>query len=414
MKPVTLIIAGAGGRGRSYATYAQKYPDELQIVGVAEPVEYRREQMRTTYNIPAKNVFTDWADMAKKRKFADAVVIGTQDAMHAGPAIAFARKGYAILLEKPMAPTAADCKRIVKAALAKNVIFAVCHVMRYTSYTQELKKVLDSGVIGEIVSVQHLEQVGYWHQAHSFVRGKWRNTAESSFMLLAKSCHDVDWLRYVMGVPCKSVSSFGSLKHFRKECAPAGSADRCLDCAVEPTCCYSAKKIYLGRVAKGNTGWPVCVIDGPINMETVTEALRTGPYGRCVYKCDNDVVDHQVVNFEYDGGRSAVFTMTAFCPTGHRQTRIFGTRGSITGNGESIEVFDFLTDTTKHIDTKSSDATIMGGHGGGDFGIMHAFVKAVSTGDRSYILSGPAESLETHLTVFAAEKARLTGKVVRL
>ena len=413
-KPITIIIAGAGGRGQTYASYAADYPNEAQVVGVAEPIEFRRELMRTKYNIPARHVFTDWADMAKKRRFADAVVIGTQDAMHAGPAVAFARKGYAVLLEKPMAPTAAECKRIVRTAVAKDVIFAVCHVMRYTGYTRKLKQVLDSGAIGEIVSVEHLEPVGYWHQAHAFVRGKWRNTAESSFMLLAKSCHDVDWLRYIVGAPCKAVSSFGSLKHFRKECAPVGAADRCLDCPVEPTCCYSAKKIYLGRIAKGHTGWPVNIIDGPITMETVTEALRTGPYGRCVYHCDNDVVDHQTVNFLYGEDRTAVFTMTAFNQAGHRRTRIFGTKGSLYSDGVTLEVTDFLTDAVTRIDTNTSDATILGGHGGGDFGIMQAFVSAVSTGDRSKILSGPTESLETHLTVFAAEKARLTGKVVSL
>lgn len=415
-RPVTAVIIGAGSRGMGYSQFSKAHPDRLRIVGVAEPQDWNRRYMVETYDLPESAVCKDWHELAARPKFADMVIISTQDAMHVEPSIAFARLGYAILLEKPMAPTEAECEKIVSAVKENGNLFAVCHVMRYTAYTQALKAVVDSGAIGEVVSLQHLEPVGYWHQAHSFVRGNWRNTKESSFMLLAKSCHDLDWIRYIIDDPCLSVSSFGSLKHFKKSEKPAkaGDAKRCLHCAYEPECPYSAKKIYLGRVAQGQLGWPVSVLTPQPSLETVTAALETGPYGRCVYECDNDVVDNQVVNMRFSNGKTAVFTMTAFNQANHRKTRIFGTRGEIYGDGEKIEVFDFLTDTTKVIDTLASDSSILGGHGGGDYGLMDRFVQAVAENNPSLILSGPDESLETHRMVFASEQARLENKVVDL
>ena len=274
----------------------------------------------------------------------------------------------------------------------------------------------DCGLIGEVVSMQHLEPVGYWHQAHSFVRGNWRNSHQSSPMLLSKSCHDLDWMRYMMGEPCQSVSSFGTLKHFKKSEKPAqaGEATRCLHCAYAPHCPYSALKIYLGRLAQGETGWPVDVLTPEPTQESVTSALENGAYGRCVYECDNDVVDNQVVAMQFAGGRTAVFTMTAFNQAANRKTRIFGTRGELYGDGATIQHFDFLTDQTTLYDTHSPDGSILGGHGGGDYGLMDAFVTAVAANDPSGILSGSDESLETHLMVFASEQARLEKRVVDL
>src|SRR5512133_1714656 len=313
-KPITAIIAGAGSRGMIYAAFAQQHPDRLQIVGVAEPRQWNREFMAETYRLPMQNVFTDWHDLAARPRFADAVIIAMQDALHAEPAVAFAKQGYAILLEKPLAPNEADCHQIIQAVKENHNLFGVCHVLRYTPYTQALKAVLDSGTIGEIVSMQHLEPVGYWHQAHSFVRGNWRNQAESSSMLLQKSCHDLDWIRYIMGEHCQSVSSFGSLQHFKKSQKPleAGAATRCLHCAYEPSCPYSARKIYLGRLANGQTGWPLDVLTPEPTLAAVTAALGSGPCGRCVCECDNDVGDHQVVHMQFESGKTATFPMTAF------------------------------------------------------------------------------------------------------
>jgi predicted dehydrogenase len=421
-KPVTAIIIGAGSRGMTYAQFSHEHPDRLQIVGVAEPLEWNRQTMASMYSIPAENVAKDWRDLAARPKMADAVIICTQDAMHAEPAIAFAKKGYAMLLEKPMAPNEGDCQRIITAVKKNNILFGLCHVMRYTQYTQALKAILDSGAIGEIISIQHLEPVGYWHQAHSFVRGNWCNEKESSCMLLAKSCHDLDWIRYMVGIPCRSVSSFGALTHFKKSEKPAaaGLALRCLDCNYEPDCPYSAKKIYLGRVLAGETDWPLTPLTPVPTLESVTAALENGPYGRCVYECDNDVVDHQVVNLIFENNATAQFTMTAFNKAAHRKTRIFGTRGEISGDGSKIEIFDFLTDQTRIIDTEavSADASgqgiALGGHGGGDYGVMDHFVAAIAQNDSKLILSGPDETLESHRMVFAAEKARLTNTVVNL
>ncbi len=412
MRPVTLLVIGAGGRGAGYSTFAKTHPDRAQIVGVAEPREFYRAHMVTEYGIPQGNIYTDWRQAASRPRFADAVLICTQDAMHVEPAIAFARLGYHILLEKPMAPSAAGCRAITDAVRQAGVLFAVCHVMRYTVYTRRLRELLDRKILGDLVSIQLLEPVGYWHQAHSFVRGNWRNEAASSPMLLAKSCHDLDWIRHIMGLPCEAVSSFGSLHHFKASEKPAGAASRCLDCAVEATCPYSAKRIYLSRFAKGNLNWPVNVVDPQPTEAGLLQSLREGPYGRCVYACDNDVVDHQVVNFKFEGGRSGVFTMTAFTESRARQVRLFGTRGELTGDGETLKIYDFLTEKTSTIDTTAGDATILGGHGGGDWGLMESFVTAVATNDPSPILSGLDESLESHLMVFAAEKARSENRVV--
>lgn len=412
MKPVDLIVTGAGDRGFVYASYAKEHPDRARVVGVAEPRDYYREKMAKDYNIQEENVFTDWKDMAKKPRFADAVIITTQDYLHKEPAIAFAKRGYHILLEKPMAPDEKGCREITKTVLSKKIIFAVGHVLRYTRYTQHLKGIIDSGLIGDVVSIQHLEPVGFWHQAHSYVRGNWRNEKESSFMLLTKSCHDIDWIRYIFGKKCKTVSSFGSLTHFKKENKPSIAGDNCMECDYEPQCPYSAKRIYLNLVKHEKLGWPVSVITSDLTVTGLIKALREGPYGRCVYECDNDVVDHQVVNMEFEGGQTASFTMTAFTKARPRETRIFGTRGEIYGNGTKIQVFDFLTGRSEIIDISDEDPKSLAEHGGGDYGLIDAFVSAVAENDTTKILSGPEEALESHLITFAAERSRIERKII--
>jgi predicted dehydrogenase len=412
MKPVEVLIVGAGSRGTIYAGYAIDHSDSARVVGVAEPRAFHRQQMAERHAISPENVVEDWRLFLDRPKFADAVVIALQDALHAEATIAFAQKGYDILLEKPMAPDPESCQRIIETVMANKNIFAVCHVLRYTNYTQRLKNLVSSGVIGDILSIQHLEPVGNWHYVHSYVRGNWRNQAESSFMLLAKSCHDIDWLRYIMGRRCVQVSSFGSLKHFRKAEKPvqAGEAMRCLDCAYEPDCPYSAKRLYLGRQEQKQFGWPLNVITTDMTHDGVTEALRNGPYGRCVYECDNDVVDHQVVNLLYDNGATATFTMIATSEMRDRETIVFGTRGELRGNGHKIVHYDFLSGQTTEIAIERPEEDM--GHGGGDYGVMRNFVSAVAQRDPDLIITGPQESLESHLTVFAAERARREGRVL--
>jgi predicted dehydrogenase len=413
MSPVEIIIVGAGDRGNVYAEFALAHPDKARIVGIAEPREHYRRKMTREHNINPEMVFDDWKDIVTKNRFADAAVVATPDALHVEPTVALANKGYHILLEKPMAPDEEGCRKITKVVMENNVILSVGHVLRYTKYTQKLKELLDSGVIGDIVNLQRLEPVGYWHQAHSFVRGNWRREDESSFMLLAKSCHDIDWISYIMGKRCKTVSSFGSLLHFRPESKPNNAGKRCTECDYEPECPYSALKIYLGFLEKGTTGWPVNVITPDITQEGVEQVLKEGPYGRCVYDCDNDVVDHQVLNMEFEGNSTATFTMIAFTKARPRETRIFGTHGEIYGDGSRIQIYDFLTEQTSEYDT-SADTTVLTDHGGGDYWLMHTFVDAVANKNPELVLSGPTETLESHLMTFAAERSRKEKRTISM
>ncbi|MFD1939758.1 MULTISPECIES: Gfo/Idh/MocA family protein [Nonomuraea] len=412
---VTLAVIGAGLRGLGYARHALE-SGRARVVAVAEPDPRRRQSLAEEHDIPAGSVFADWRDLLARDRLADAIIVATQDRMHVEPAVRAAELGYHILLEKPMAPTEADAAAIAEAAQRNGVLLAVCHVMRYTPYTRTLKALIDKGRIGQVMNIQHLEQVGWWHQAHSFVRGNWRNEAESAPMLLAKACHDLDWIIHLKGALPERVSSFGNLVHFRAERRPAGAADRCLDCPVESTCPYSAKRIYLGCLGDPlKEFWPLSAVTHDHTEAGVLAALREGPYGRCVYASDNDVVDTQVVTMEFADGTSATCTVTAFAALEHRKTRVFGTHGSIEGDGVTLRLHDFLTDKVSMIDTRAdADASAATGHGGGDEALLDAFVAAIAHGDPSLVLTSGQESLATHRVVWAAERARHAGTVVPL
>lgn len=410
-RPVTFAVVGAGQRGATYGKWLAAHPERARVLAVAEPRTHQREAFARRHGIPPERAFASWQELAAAPRLADAAIVATQDCDHVGPAITLADNGYHLMVEKPLAPTEEECTELVRAVTDAGVLFAVCHVLRYRPYTRLVKRLLDEGRIGDVVSVQHLEPVGHWHYAHSYVRGNWRRRDTASFMLLAKSGHDIDWLRHIVGRPIERVSSFGSLTHFRRANQPADAADRCVACVVEPHCAYSAPRLYLGMLRAGRTGWPVSVITDDVTEDGVRTALRDGPYGRCVYASDNDVVDHQVVAMEFGGGVTATFTMTAFTPHLDRCTQIFGTQGYLDGDGERVTLHDFVTGevSVHHIPSDGQD--VAAGHGGGDGGLLDAFTTAVATGDASHILSGPAESLESHRAVFAAERARLTGTV---
>jgi predicted dehydrogenase len=415
MSVVTLALVGAGLRGQTYARHAVA-AGLASVVAVAEPDRLRRESVAAEFGIPGDRVFADWATLAAQERLADAAIVATQDRAHAGPAIALAERGYHILLEKPMAPTEQEARAIADAALRNKIIFAVCHVLRYTPYTRVLKKMLDDGVIGRLVSVEHLEPVGWWHYAHSFVRGNWRREETSGPMLLTKSCHDIDWLVYLFGRIPSRVSSFGSLTHFKASERPPLAAARCLDCPIEPTCPYSAKRLYLDALADPEQHfWPLGAITAEFTEQAVTEALRTGPYGRCVYDSDNDVVDHQVVNMEFADGATCSFTMSAFTPMEHRHTRLMGTHGYLDGDGRTIRHVDFRTGTDVTLDALGeAGPSAADGHGGGDEALAEAFCAAVAAEDPSLLSSDATQSLATHRVVWAAERARRNGEIVRL
>jgi predicted dehydrogenase len=412
--PVTILIIGVGARGTLYGQYAIENPDQAKVVAFAEPREDYSDLFAEKHDIAEDMIFSDWRELLNKPKLADAVYICIQDDYHAEPCIEFAKLGYDVLLEKPMATREEECEEIVKAVKESGVIFGVCHVMRYTQYTQALKKLLASGIIGEIMNIQHLEPVGYWHHAHSFVRGNWRRDDEVAFMLMAKSCHDIDWLRYVMDKKITAVSSFGGLLHFKKENQPLGAGNNCFDCGIEETCAFSAKKVYLGdeNTPRKSTPYYQEVISLNTDPDLRIEDLKNGPYARCVYDCDNNVVDQQIVNIMFEGGFTASHTMVGLSEYADRKTRIFGTKGQIEGDGENIKVHDYLTENeTEHVVPPHEVETAMDGHGGGDYYMVKNFVAAVKNRDQSMILAGPDESLETHKAVFAAEDARHKMKV---
>ncbi|MFF5224969.1 Gfo/Idh/MocA family protein [Dactylosporangium sp. NPDC000521] len=410
-----LVVAGAGLRGLGYARLATA-SGRARVIAVAEPDPTRRAQFAAEFGVPPEHVYTDWRDLAAAGRIGDAVVIATQDQMHTDPTIAFAELGYHILLEKPMATEEADALRIAAAVEKAKVIFAVCHVMRYTRYSKALKRELDNGVIGRLVSVQHLEPIGWWHFAHSFVRGNWSNSHTSGPLLLTKACHDIDWLLQLFGSAPTEVSSFGRLSHFRPDQRPEGATDTCLTCPAEPSCPYSATRVYLSCLGDPDREfWPLSAVTTDHTPAGVEAALRDGPYGRCVYTSANDVVDHQVVTMSFADGATCSFTLTAFTPMGGRRTRLFGTHGSIEGDNSLLHITDFRTGREWTIDTESdAGSTAAEGHHGGDAAMMDTFLEAVAAGDPSLIPSDAASSLLSHRVVWAAERARATGTVVRV
>jgi predicted dehydrogenase len=409
---VSLAIVGAGTRGATYAGFAEQFPDRARVVAVADTRPAHRNALAERHNVPDAGRFPSWQALAERPRLADAVVLATPDREHAEPVARLAALGYDILLEKPMAPTEAECDAVVEAARRHRVLLTVCHVLRYTPYTLAVKRLVASGAVGRVVGVEHLEPVGWWHFAHSYVRGTWRRADESSFSLLAKCCHDLDWLRYIVNAPPVRVSSVGALHHFHAGNRPPEAADRCLDCRVEAGCPYSATRFYNACLADPDRHvWPLSVLTRDLTEAGVRAALRDGPYGRCVYASDNDVVDHQVVTVSFEGGATATLTMSAFTPGGHRRTRIMGTRGHLEGDGEHVTLTDFVTGQVSTLDTRAGGADAGSGHGGGDFGLMASFVEAIATGDRSLVRSGPEESLDSHRMAFAAERSRLAGGI---
>ncbi|ELT99892.1 hypothetical protein CAPTEDRAFT_177369 [Capitella teleta] len=421
MGPLKAVVIGAGNRGNNYSDFALDEPDRLKVVAVAEPRTRFREKFAKKFSLAPNQVFKDWTEIAALDKMADIAIITTPDQLHVAPCLAFAKGGYHILLEKPMAVSYEDCKAIFSTCESCDVILAVCHVLRYTPQARKIKELIDSGVIGEVMNIQLLEPIGAKHFAHSYVRGNWRDRDTSAFSLLTKSCHDIDLISsFMSGSKCIQVSSFGSLQHFKPANKPTGAASRCLDCSVSSKCPYSAQ-MYLDLVQAGHTGWPVKVLHAEPDIENITEALRVGPYGQCVYEGLNDVCDNQVVNMQFDNGASVSFTMVAgtekVC---QRQVRVFGSKGELSCDFDSnhVRMFDFLseerTKTSLLEEMTCAQSSRLSGHGGADFFTMESFVNAVENKDQSLVLTGPKESLLSHYLCFMAEKSRTENKIIQL
>ncbi len=413
MKKIKAILIGAGGRGTCYTSYMAKMPEMFQVVAVAEPIDSRRENIRKVHNIPEEMCFTDYKPLLELGKIADLAIIATMDRDHFEPAMMAIDLKYDLLLEKPITPTPAECVKLTENAKKNNVRVVICTVLRYTQIFNHLKEIIDSGKLGEIMSINHEECVGNVHQSHSFVRGNWGNSERSSVMLLQKSCHDIDILQWLLGKKCLKVQSFGTLSYFVEKNAPAGAPDYCVQgCPAAETCPYNAIKLYYDDKDNDWFRGAATREDNPTD-EQVMKAISETLYGKCVYKCDNDVVDHQSVNMLFEDDITVTFTMNAF-NKGGRFIHIMGTKGEVRAaiNGNApIRVYDFETKTEVEIPYSGVDG-IAGGHGGGDEGIVRTLYSYLVGEYSGNAVPTIDESCYNHLVVFAAEESRMTNKVI--
>ena len=411
MKKVTLAVIGAGCRGMyAYAPYLLENQHLGNIIAIAEPNEQKRNLFKKMYNIDEKNVFKDWQSLLENDKIADAIIIANNDEDHFNPTKIALEKGYNVLLEKPMSNKLDEVIELGNLAkIHSDKVFMVCHVLRYTPFFTELKRIIDSKELGQLVNISHHENIGYWHFAHSYTRGNWRDSNKTSPLILAKSCHDMDLLLWLIGKKCLNIASFGSLSHMKEENFIEGiMSDRCIDCTIENNCPYSAKKIYLEDnklVASLNA---VCT--NP-TKENLKKAIDDGPYGRCIYKCDNNVVDHMVNILEFEDNVTATFNLSAFTKECTRTTKLMFTHGEIGANHMKnlIDVYKFGENSHKVIYPKVQKS----GHGGGDYGIIKDFISIIQNNYGDYKTSA-AESIDSHIMAFAAEYSRLNKMVVNI
>jgi predicted dehydrogenase len=408
MTPITAAVLGAGDRGHKYGYYALAFPDDIQIVAAADPRPDYLTDFAQAHRIPDNRRFDSWRALLHQPKLADAVLVTLPDRLHFEAASAALRAGYDVLLEKPMSPVLSENVSLVELAREEGRLLQICHVLRYSSFFQAVRRVVNSGQLGRVVHVEHSENVVWWHMAHSFVRGNWRNAEKSGPMILTKCCHDLDILYWILREKITHVASFGDLTHFTPENRPDGAPDRCTDgCPVAENCKYDAVRFYVNQ----ETTWPYSVVS--LTPEDRVDALQSGPYGRCVYACDNDVVDHQVVLMETERGTTIKLTMQGHADHEHRALRYEGTRATLIGrfghDGSELSLHDHLSGNITKIPVTPEFPDVP--HGGGDFGLMRSFVNAMN-GVPDDSLTTAEESLESHLLAFAAEKARMTKSTV--
>ncbi|MCG3148630.1 MAG: Inositol 2-dehydrogenase/D-chiro-inositol 3-dehydrogenase [Verrucomicrobiae bacterium] len=411
MTPTTFILIGAGNRGRgTFGQYALDNPLRAKFVAVVEPEPARREAFAAAHKIPTSHCFESVAGFFARHpaKIADALVVATPGAVRAEPVACAIRAGYAVLCEKPLAHTAAATIAVTDSARSYAGLFMVCHQMRYAPLYRLLKSLLDSGDYGRVINVEHSENVSFRHMAHTFVRGVYNNDRLAP-MILAKSCHDMDLLLYLIGAKPSRVASFGGLAHLRPENAPPGAPRFCLDgCPISATCPYDVTRIYMQPDTDPAYLRQMGVVRDQAHLR---ELLRTNRYGRCVYRCDNNAPDHQVCSFEFAGGATASFSMTGHNGVERRRTRLMLEDAEIELETvrNTIEIHRFSTGEHRVLEPARG-----GTHSGGDRAIMDDFIAAVQTGHHEQVLTSVADSLDSHLMAFAAEESRQTGRVIQL
>jgi predicted dehydrogenase len=406
-----LALIGAGQRGKIYAEYAYMN-QRAEIIALVEPNEERRVIARECFRIKPEMVFDNEHDFFSLGKICDAVIVASMDKDHFETAIKALDIGYDMLLEKPISPNPVECLKIQEKAdlLGRKVI--VCHVLRYTSFYRTVKEIIDSGVLGKIITIQHNENIGNFHMAHSFVRGNWRNSGLSSSLIMQKSCHDMDLLAWLVESEAKRISSFGDLRYFSQGYAPSGSGERCLDCLVSENCRFDAKKAYLPILGE----WPATVVSVDQSEEGLLEALKTSQYGRCVYRCDNDVCDNQVSLIEFKNKVTVTFNLSAFTNRMCRTFKIMCENGEIRGDDglNKLEVIHFSSNQVDSREMKViTPMQAEGGHGGGDAALMEDFLRIMELKENeSDSRTSIDKSVESHIMAYAAEKSRLTSKVI--
>ncbi len=430
-QPLSAVIVGAGHRSLTYASFAQNNPDRLKIVGVADPNPLRRAQIQKLYNLPDEALFESAQALASVPRFADAVINGTMDQLHVATSLPLLKAGYHMLLEKPFAVNETEMLELVRTAREYKRRVMICHVMRYVPFYVEVKKRVAAGDIGEIIAIETTEHVSYHHIAVGYVRGKWRNTAQAGHnsMLLAKCCHDIDMIMWMMsGSAPAEVTSFGSNFQFRPEKAPIGAGTRCLvDCPpeVEAKCLYSARKHYLDHPDR----WSFYVwdnlehLENPTPEDKETTLKNDSIYGRCVYRCDNETVDHQTVSIRFQNGATASHNMIGGTAKPQRTIHVIGTKGEIWGVADEARFVVRMIDPrpgceyAEEIVDLNIDGDISGahgGHGGGDQRLVADFVEYVQGGTPSQSCTSISDSVYGHLAVFRADLSMNTGRVAKI
>ena len=391
-----------------FAGYVAKDKNS-QLVAIAEPVEASRE------NAEKFGLAKEYRFKTADEFFADAVLICTQDAQHKEMALKALEIGYDILLEKPAAANIHDCIEIRDRANALNKKVMLTHVLRYSPFYRYIKQLIIDGKLGKIVNIEQTENVAYWHFALSYVRGPWNDMKSSTPTIIAKCCHDLDLIVWLMNKKCTAVSSFGKLFWFTPENAPEGCAEYCCDCleSVKEKCLYNAYKIYPERMEKAVVGG-LARLKGQSIYDILAE--KKDKVSRCVYHSHNDAIDNQIVNMEFEDGSNANLTMTAFSKECYRTTHVHGTKGDVYGNSEDgllyVNIYgeeERIVDVSKEPLFNMDGITLTGGHGGGDYYLYKDFIDYITENNPSITRTTIDDSIESHIIGFKAEESRLNG-----